>query len=468
MKVLLVNPPIDFRDKETQKRRHWVIYYPSGLLHLGTILNNEKFEIKILDLIAKQSSEEETEEIIKEFNPDVVGISATTPQIRGAVSFAKLVRKINKKIKIVIGGPHVTADPGFFKRLNYFDYAITGEGEISFSELLNDLRDGKEVESQVIPGKSLEDLDKNGFLNMDLVDREDYMISPYGSNFLTVHTSRGCPFNCVYCSNPVGKRFVRYRDVKKVLDEIEYHMKNFEVKFILFTDDTFTLNRKRTRELLQGIIDRGIKLKWSCETRANMVDEDLIKLMKEAGCIEIAFGVESGSEELRQNIIHKGVDNKSLINAFNLCRKYKIESAAFCMLGFPGETKEDMYETLDFTLKINPDLMGLHLTVPMPGSEIYQQAIDSKIITEDYWDKYAEGEIKEQPIYIPEGFTREELEGLQKEMYHKYYFRVGYMWKRFCKNLKQPGRFFNDSFVAVQLFFNKKSVTGRLVFNGMV
>lgn len=247
----------------------------------------------------------------------------------------------------------MTADPEFVNRFNLFDFGVIGDGEITFLDLTKRILQGERVKG-LFAGKRVKDLDLLPFPARHLIDLTKYYDEYYGYHFATVHTTRGCPFNCVFCSNPVTGREVRFRSPKNVVDEIEYVMAKSKAKYILFTDDTFTLNRKRSVILCNEILRRGLRISWGCETRADLVDESLLRLMHKSGCQLIAFGVESGNEELRMKVIRKRITNGQLFRAFRICHKLKIETAAYCMLGFPSETKQKMYETLGFALNANP------------------------------------------------------------------------------------------------------------------
>ncbi len=192
-----------------------------------------------------------------------------------------------------------------------------------------------------------------------------------------------------------------------------------------------------------------------------LVDKDLLELMYKSGCREISFGVESGNEKLRTEVIRKHIKNVQFIEAFKLCREIGIRTIAFCMLGFPSETRKDMYQTYEFCLKLKPDIMGLHLTVPMPGTGIFYQAICQKKIDSDVWDQYAKGLIANQPVYIPNGFSLSDLLEVQKEIYRKFYFRPHYIISRFLSDFKSIGSLKQDFTLALSLLLRSGTDTGR-------
>lgn len=463
MEVLLINPPerFDESNENLKKNKGYSLYPPLGLAYLASMLEKNDIDVRIFDIMATNNSLAEIISLIENESPSVVGITSTTPQIRGAVQLAKtLKRTFQDEVRTALGGAHITADPDFFNRFNYFDFAVTGEGEITFTDLIIKSLKKEEVNG-VFTGVQYSNLDEIPFPARHLYDQDSYYLPIYGNKFATIHTTRGCPFNCNFCSKPITGRSVRFRSPQNVVNEIEYLVNEKKIKYVLFTDDTFSINKKRVKEICNELMKRDIRISWSCETRANLVDESLLKIMHKAGCGEIDFGIETGNEELRLNVIKKGISNKHIQNAFSLCKKFNIQTGAFVMLGFPSENMESMLETLNFCKKIEPDTIGLHLTVPMPGSQIYQQAINEKKLSKNYWDDYARGKETQQPIYVPDGFTRQELERIQKQFYRQYYLRPRYILGRSLFYLKNPQRAGNEIKAGLSVLLKGRTETGR-------
>ncbi len=460
--VILINPPTFFPKTGTlHQPKGYTLYSPMGILYVATALKQVGLKVKVIDALASGKSMVDILEFLDLQKAPVVGISTTTPQIQGALQLAiGIKQKLKNKVNLGIGGPHISADPDFIRRFPVFDFGLVGEGEKTFPELVKAAKEGEHLEG-VYLGEPIEELDSIAFPDRHLVNSDDYYIEPYGKHFATVHTIRGCPFNCSFCSNPVGGRHARFRSPKNVVDEIEYCVREFGIKHILFTDDTFTLSMKYAAEICEELLRRDEKLSWSCETRAELVDRALLELMHRAGCREISFGVESGNEEIRQITLRKKVSNTDLLTAFAECHRVGVDAHAFCMLGIPGETRENMLETLDFALKIKPDVLGLHLTVLFPGSDLYKQALAEGKIAGDTWDKYAKGEIEDQHIYIPDGFSRQTLKAMQKHIYRRYYYRPSYLARRLVKDITTFSRFKQDLRLGIGLLFSPRTRTGR-------
>ncbi|MFC1941889.1 B12-binding domain-containing radical SAM protein [Chloroflexota bacterium] len=461
--VLFINPPHSFpaNPDETLGKGGYALYPPAGVLNIAAALKQAGFSAEVIDIVAAGQSLNSILDEITARRPSIVGLTVTTPQLPGAVRLATMIKeRFGGDLSLCIGGPHISADPDFFHRFPIFDFALTGEGEITFPELVKIIAAGERV-SGVYQGQPVNDLDTLPFPDRSLINREDYIIAPYGKDFVTVHPTRGCSFDCSFCSNPVGGRQSRFRSPCNVVDEIEYCVNEYAVKHVLFTDDTFTLNMKRAAEICDELITRKFDVTWSCETRAGLVNHELLTLMHRAGCREISFGVETGSEELRTRVLHKKVSNAELASAFDLCHHLGIDAHAFCMLGFPGETRGDMLRTLAFVKKIRPDVIGLHLTVLFPGSDLYKEALAEGMITADIWDKFARGEVTEQPVYVPDGFTKCSLEKMQKYIYWRYYYHPAYLLRRLFKDFSSFSRLRQDIRLGIGLLFSPRTKTGR-------
>lgn len=466
--VLLINPPTEL-DFFAKKSKVAFTYPPGGLLSLAACLEKENFPVRLLDLIVEVDTRIDwLLSEIKSFNPFCIGISSTSPQIRGAVSVAKLIKKHFPEVLICIGGPHPSADYKKLKEIPCFDFIFVGEGEITFPKILIELEtkipnggfyvDKKFVEKLYF-GEECSNLDSIPFMARHLLN-DNYKLLGIYKKFSTIHTARGCPFKCVYCSSSIEKRGAyRSRSVENVIKEIDLCVNTLGSEFILFTDDTFTTDKKRVKEICNEIIKRKIKFKFCCETRVELIDEELVRLMKKAGLCELQFGVESGSERIRKEIIHKNFSHAQLKNAYVLCRKFKIHSNAFIMMGFPSETKEDLLATHKLCLELPVDIIGVHFTVIMPSSGLYNIAIKEKKIDEDYWNRYALGETLKQPIYIPDGISIEFMEKLRAVTYRKFYFNFRFIARRTIQDIKNPKALWDDFKIAITLL--KKGKTDR-------
>lgn len=311
-------------------------------------------------------------------NPDYLGITMFTANYKAARIIAGKVKKANPAIRVVIGGVHPTLAPKETLSAPEFDFVIAGEGEQVMLRLVNGDRiesiEGlgfKKGDAMIVNPTSNEivDLDKIPFPARDLI------INPRdNTDFGQLVTGRGCPFSCTYCASPAmwSKKKVRLRSVDNVMDELVLITKQYPHNVIYFEDDTFTMQKNRTMDLCKRIIDEGLNIKWKCDTRADCVSDELVKLMKEAGCICMKIGVESGSEKILK-MINKRVTKDVLLKASRIIKSHGIPLTIYLMTGFPDETDEDLRETIRFAHEIDANYYSLSIAAPYFGTKIYNE-----------------------------------------------------------------------------------------------
>lgn len=429
-KILLINPPIFFEKEEPKSID--VSVPPLGLMYLASYINeySKLFEAVIIDVAAERLFLPQIGKEIEKLNPFAIGIYAMTPQLQGALELAKYLKEtLSLKTKIFLGGPHVSADPEFVLRFKiFFDYAICGESEKTFLESLNKLLRGRDIQ-RIQAGEPIGDLDKLPIPDRNLIKRERY------SKQESMMFSRGCPYNCYYCSRPAIDKKVRYRSTKSLLEEIKLVYPYCHGR-IDFQDDSFTLNGNRVAEFCQAVIGEKLKLCWTCNTRIDLVDERLLKIMSQAGCDLIHFGIESGNEKVRKEIVNKGnFSNEQIKEVFYLCHKYKIKIGGYFMIGHPGETKEDLKDTRNLILNSDIDLLGLSIPTPFPGSKLFDIAKKRGIISEEIMDKFAQkklgvGYSGVYPVLISENLTQEYVYTVMKQINRKFYLNFKTFWNR--------------------------------------
>jgi radical SAM superfamily enzyme YgiQ (UPF0313 family) len=271
--------------------------------------------------------------VLREFKPDYVGISMLTAKYGSAIEIGKIVKKYNSEILVFVGGVHPTLQPTETLKEPYFDIVVVGEGEKTVTELIKTLESNTALSSvkgicykendtilQNSPRPLINDIDVILFPDFSLLYRFEEHSPVY---FNSILTSRGCPFKCTYCaSNKLWGRKVRFRTPENVFEEIKYRYNKFGVRKFRFNDDTFTLNRQRLEKLCELIIKfkEEMKIKWMCDTRADQLNENTLKIMKNAGCTDINIGVESGSEKIL-DFIQKGESLETIKNAFFIAKE---------------------------------------------------------------------------------------------------------------------------------------------------
>lgn len=450
MKVLLINTP-SFNTIESclpqvlDEGRGFTP--PLGIMYIASYIKKAgKNEIEILDAQAEELNYSELEKEIIKRKPDIIGMTAMTFTIIDIIKTAKIAKKINPNIKIILGGPHVIIYPNETINIKEIDLLILGEGEMVINPLIDNINNLDALEK--IPGlvfkknekiintgraEFIQNLDKLDFPARELTPYNKYFwaLSPY-KPITTMFTSRGCPYNCLFCDRPqLGKNF-RARSAKNVVNEMETCEK-LGIKEIFLYDDTFGADRQRVLDICSEKIKRNLKIVWDIRTRVNTVDEEILKNLKKAGCQRIHYGVEAGTQKIL-NILRKGITIEMIENAFKLTKKIGIQTAAYFMIGSPKETKEDILKTIKFMKKINPDYVHITVTTPYPATDLYAMVLKEGDGSNDYWAKFAENPNPDfkPPVWEKE-LSRDELFYLLKKAYRSFYLRPSYIAKRIIK-----------------------------------
>lgn len=451
--ILLIYPPVSYTaDLNLIKDDLILDHPPLGFLYIAGFLEEKGFKVKVADTNTLVDLKK-TINLIKKEKPKIIGLSALTSNIRGAYQLAvEVKKKFNNEIKIGLGGHHLSSDPELIKRFPVFDFGITGEGEITFAKLVEEIIKKKKKVKGLFLGETPNDLDKLPLPSRHLIDFGCYQ-ELWANNLIT---SRGCPYHCLFCSRPAVSRLCRFRSPDLVVKEMFISRKITGKNQFVFLDDTINLNRKHLMEICQEIIDSGLKPKWSAQARLNLIDEKLVKQMAQAGCNKLMFGVESGNTRVRNEIIHKGISDKQIKKGFDLCWRYGIEPDAFLMLGFPTETKKEMEDTVNFAQRFRPNMIGVHLTLPLPGSLLWEELVGENPDYQQIIDRYIKGELGEGfrnnwPKYIPKGLTLEDLTLARNLAQRRFYLRPSYVFYRLKKDLTSVENLKKDIIEALSL-----------------
>lgn len=378
------------------------IWPPLNLAYLAAVAEKEGHEVRIIDGQAENMSLSKMIENTVAFNPDIIGITATTTFYHIATDLSRGLKEANSKIPIVIGGPHITIvkEEAFSP---FFDYAFIGESEKSWPMFLERYQNGEDISS--VKGilfrddgrvkftgaaEPIDDIDSIPFPARHLLKMDKYKLGTlHGTkNFTSIMFSRGCPFKCIFCSNKVFGERVRKRSVRLLVDEIKSVVSEFNIRHFYFADDNLTLDRRYILEMCDLIDGEKLSITFESSTRANLVDEELVSRMAKSGLIRLSFGLETVDPEIRR-IIKKEVPLESYATAYRLTNKYGIETLDSVMLGLPGETRETIKKTLSYLRHAR----GIHqasfgIAVPYPGTELYEMAKKGehglRLMTEDF------------------------------------------------------------------------------------
>lgn len=382
MRVLLISPP-----SETEKATP----LPLGLMYLAGYLEKQH-EVKIVDMKVGNVSLENLKEILLAFKPDFVGIRCLTYQSAVVYSVCEYVKSIFPGCKVVVGGPHAGANPQEIISKPFIDYVTVGEGEVTFFEIVSG-KNPAEINGLVYkennkirttsPRELIKDLDTIPVPAYHLVDIEKYVSNSYVHAFFRaekrvaqIFTSRGCPFHCIYCHKIFGKS-IRYRSPEKVVEEMKLLYDKYQIREIQIEDDSFNIDMVRAKKIMDLIIQSGMKIKISFPNgiRADFLDEELADKMKQAGVYSVCFGVESGDKEI-QKAINKNLDLERVKKAVELTTQKGILTMGYFMLGFLGETKEQMLKTIEFAKKSKLHMATFFKVTPYPNTELYRQALE--------------------------------------------------------------------------------------------
>lgn len=362
---------------------------PLNLAYLAAMAENAGHQVKIIDAQCEDMPQAQLLRETEEFQPDVVGITSTTPFHHVALAVAKELKQRLPRVPILLGGHHITVlkekafDP-------CFDYGFVGEADRSWLLFLERYGSGRDVADVKgilyrqggavrFTGEPdvLEDIDRVPLPARHLLKNDKYVIGTLRGtkHFTTIMTTRGCPFKCIFCTTKVFGKKLKARTPRMVVDEMKSVIRDFNVRHFMFLDDTLTLHRKNILEICELIIAEKLDVTFEGSTRANLIDEELIARLAAAGLIRLSFGLESVDENIRK-IMRKEVPLECYIQANKLTNKYGIETLNSCMIGLPGETKDTIRKTLLF-LRRSKEIKqaNISIAVPYPGTELYEMAL---------------------------------------------------------------------------------------------
>ncbi len=446
-KILFINPSLS-QDVRVKFPNH---QFPLGFLYMAGVLEKNNFIVKILDcplyyknkrkisesIVKFGLSDEEIGGIIREFNPDIVGVSCSYTMFeKDSFEIINLIKKINKNILIVVGGAHASSNPKFVLRNKKIDLVVIGEGEFTMLEIAKKIRYGKKVEdingTALYKGKNLIINRPREYINnldelepaWHLVDFKKYFEHPDNSSItirkpsVNIITSRGCPGNCVFCSiHTVWGRNWRAMSAKRVVDEIEFLHNNHKIKHFRINDDNLTLDKKRIIEICKGIINRKIDIKWDTPSGVALwtLDKEVLDIMKKSGYYRITFAIESGSKETLK-YVGKNINLEKTRQLIDHSHKIGLWVASFFIIGFPYENLESIKKTEKYIVESGINFPFIFIAQPYLGTRMYYDFLKEDLIKEIQ-------DMSNSTItkYNTEHFTADQLNNLRKEIYKNFY-----------------------------------------------
>jgi radical SAM superfamily enzyme YgiQ (UPF0313 family) len=412
-----------------------------GLGYLAAVLEKNQYEVDVIDCQVLKLSYEEFKSEISKRQPSIVGITSTTLTYKSGLQIAKIAKEVCPSCLTVMGGPHVTFwDDKALQECPSLDVIVRREGEYTLLELVQKVEAGKSFgdmlgityrkDGKIIRNPDrpyIEDLDSLPFPARHLWPME--RLREY-EDILYLAASRGCVFWCEFCATVRmhGRKF-RMRSPKNIVDELEFLHKTYGVDKFTFCDDAFTVDQARIEELCREITDRKLKIQWNCGTRVDMVTRELLVKMKEAGCISVWFGVESGSQQVL-DAMRKGISIAQTIRVLGWVRELGLKPVPNVILGFPGETKETAWETIKFVEKISPDYVGFYnVATPFPGTPMYDLVKENGWLKVTDFDKYD----TVTPIFETPTLSMKELREIHEQAFQSFYLRPTYVLRMFAK-----------------------------------
>lgn len=421
-----------------------------GLMYVSSILKTHGHKVCLIDCKAEGLSKEETVNKLKEFNPDLIGFMLTIFMGGETLKWIKYVKE-RVNVPIIVGNYAMIHYPEAVLSNDFVDYGIVGSARKSLPKLLEYLEKNRNIrgieglafknkKGKVIvnyPREITEDLNKLPHPDREIINNSLYhSMASKKKPFTILVTSYGCPFQCDFCD--MGKFGYRERDAKDVVDEIEECVNRFAVKEIDIFDRDFLINKDRSRKICEEIITRGIKVSWSCRTRVDQVDEDILKFMKSAGCRLIMYGVESGNQEILDRE-HKGITIQQTKKAISLTKELGMETLGFFIIGHPGETEETIKQTIRLSKELPLDYAQFFKMTGKPGAKLYKEVVDC--MGYDYFEKFLMGDVEEMDLPRPwTDLSNEEIDKWVIKAYMSFYLRPNYIFKKLLK-IKSFGEF---------------------------
>lgn len=426
MKIALVNPRVETYTSTLP---------PLGLLYIAAVLEQTNHDVRVFDPLPHD--EKEVAAIVA-FRPDVVGISVLTTYIYRAREIIAHLKAELPGVMIVAGGIHPSVLPAESLEFLGADIAAIGEGEITMREIVAARaantplaavpgimyrHEGRFVRTP--PRELIRDLDSVPLPARHLVNFERYLFPPgiirgcWSERSTTIITSRGCPYRCIFCgSQALFGHTTRRRSVQNVMAEIRSLADRYGIDTIWFVDDTFTVNAQWVHEFCHALMQSGIRLRWGCQARVNTIDEDTLRLMKQAGLVQLDFGVESGSDRVLK-ALKKDSREDTIRNAFRVAKKVGVRTLATFIFGNPSEEREDVEKTFRLAREINPNFASSFFLTPFPGTELMD------LVRLNKWkldEDYISGGLKRKPT-LRINFTVEELLEFRKRFQRQFLFR---------------------------------------------
>jgi len=439
-RVLLIIPPLTSRELFTSGSESTASKLPSlGVAYIAAYLREQGYSTVIYDGIAEPKPLNAVVQDMKNF--DVIGITALSSYAIRCIELITEAKQHGVRAPIVVGGPHVTAMPGHLLR-HGADYEVLGEGEITMGELVEHLATGSgsmhsvrgiaylDGDKVIQTGRRalVDPLDQIPMPARDLLPMHLYSTSPARSKNYPSHsmfTSRGCPGICSFCDHRTFGSKVRHFSLDRIVSEFFVLRDTYGARDVSVWDDNFTSDKELLFSVCDKLRSRNFGLTWNVESRINMVDRDILVSLRNSGCCFIAYGIESGSQKMLDRM-KKGISKEEIIEKVRITQEVGIPIRGYFMVGLPGETEEDILDTIEFALKLDIDIATFTMFLPLPGTLDYKRALkEGSFKDPEYFlhDIIPEFNFLKKPVYVPDEISPERLLQLHQQAYRRFYMR---------------------------------------------
>jgi radical SAM superfamily enzyme YgiQ (UPF0313 family) len=438
---------------------------PLGLAYIAAVLEQHEIPVRIMDAGVEGWSFEETVNRLAAARPDIVGITSSTIQSINLVRLAQMVRFRLPGATIVLGGSYVSSLPDEAMANDCYDIACIGEGEYTMLELVEALRSGGDLSSvkgiyfrkdgkvvRTEPRPPIQNLDELPLPARHLLPLGKYVPQPNDGPYLpkfSMITSRGCPYRCIFCDHSTFGISYRSHSAKRIVDEMEELVRRYGVQDIAFVDSLFMVSRKRVLDIADEIIARGLKVHWTCTTRANIADEPTLRRMKESGCWRTRIGIEAGNADVL-SFIRKGVTREQIQEVTQTAERLGLHPKGFFMIAHPTDTEATIRETIEFAKSLPLTDITVQFNTPMPGTEQWEFFRKYGTLTTEDWSSFTYWE----PVFVPNGLTVDKILELYRDFYREFYLRPIIIWRhlKMLKGIDDVKRFVRGLQVLLGIF----------------
>ncbi len=376
MKITLINPPqLNVLDDRQ--------YAPIGLLYLASALRQDNFEVNIIDLASKKVHE--WSDLIND-DADIYGMICFTPAVGHVKKLVSICREKNPECLTVVGGPHASAVPEDTLAFTKCDTVAVGEGEVSFPKFVKRYQQEGKYE-RILYGSKIQDLDSLKYPSRDLVDNTTYTARLFNKKTTGIISARGCPYKCSFCDKGVFGPNMRFRSADNFLGELKEVKEKYGYESFFFYDDIFTINHKRLRKLLKGIEELDIQ--FISANRVNLMTKEILRDLHKAGCVKVAYGIESGSQKVL-DMVNKKTTVQQQIDSIKAAKDEGLYVKCYFIFGLPGEDEQTVEETKKLIEIAQPDQANLYTFQPYPGSDIWNRPdhYGVEIVNKDFENYY--------------------------------------------------------------------------------